>query len=642
MQATLRMPRSAARIRRTPFDFALLFTLVILCAVVGSVVWWQVWHVNRIYAGVTIGGVPVGGLTRAAALERIDDSLLRYPLPSITVTHAGRQWPITADDARVSTDLLASVNRAYLVGRQADWPARLNAQLVAVLGGVDIAPDVVLDVGQLRYTVSVIANEVRTPARPETKVGDVTLPAQPGYDVDVEKTVQTLMAAIEAAEPGESVVTPLAVVEQAAPPADAADPIADPTATPALDGAAATGAAGRTLPLLLRDAQFGLEFALDPVTINRLRAGGTLDETALRAILQGWAAQVDVAPRDARLRFDHATQSPVVVQTSRAGRRLDVDATLATIRGALMGNQPSADLIITPLAPAVDSNRVAEMGIRELVASGVSYFAGSSRERVLNIQVASEKFDNVVIPPNGIFSFNQLIEDISAANGFEDSLIIWGDRTAVGIGGGVCQVSTTVFRAAFEGGFPLVERYNHGYIVDWYGEPGLDATIFTPTVDFKFRNDTGAHLLIEPVVDAANGVLTFNFYGTKPDRTVVIGEPVQTNVVPPPPPLYTVDPSLAPGQIKQVEWAKPGMTVAVTRTITQNGQTRTETLTSQYQPWRAIYLVGSEADIPASARANSAPAGESVSIEADTSSTAPAQPAATPDTPPATEDSTGQ
>jgi hypothetical protein len=115
--------------------------------------------------------------------------------------------------------------------------------------------------------------------------------------------------------------------------------------------------------------------------------------------------------------------------------------------------------------------------------------------------------------------------------------------------------------------------------------------------------------------------------------------------------LYNVDPSLAPGQVKQVEWAKPGMTVNVTRTITQNGETRTETLTSKYQPWRAIYLVGSEADIPASARA--ATSDESVSIEAESSSATPAEnptdtpaenptetaPAATPDATPATDGS---
>jgi vancomycin resistance protein YoaR len=171
----------------------------------------------------------------------------------------------------------------------------------------------------------------------------------------------------------------------------------------------------------------------------------------------------------------------------------------------------------------------------------------------------------------------------------------------VGVGGGVCQVSTTVFRAAYEGGFPIVERYNHGYVVDWYGEPGLDATIFTPTVDFRFRNDTGAYLLIDPVVDSANGVITFNFYGTRPNRTVTVSKPEITDVIKPEAPVYTVDESLAPGQIKQVEWQKDGMTVTVTRTIVENGATRTDTLRSKYQPWRAVYLVGPGTETPSPA-----------------------------------------
>jgi vancomycin resistance protein YoaR len=250
-----------------------------------------------------------------------------------------------------------------------------------------------------------------------------------------------------------------------------------------------------------------------------------------------------------------------------------------------------------------------------------------------NIAVAAAKFEGVVIPPDGIFSFNQYVEDVSAANGFEDSLIIWGDRTAVGIGGGVCQVSTTIFRSAYAAGLPIVERYNHGYVVSWYGDPGLDATIFTPTVDFRFRNDTGAYLLMEPVMNADAGMLTINLYGTKPNRQVIIGDPVIKDVVPPPPALYTVDESVAPGQRKQVDWEAEGMTVEVTRTLIENGETRTETLVSEYQPWRAVYLVGSEADIPASARnaiTDTVPVEDDSAAEATVEATVPVTAEITP------------
>lgn len=616
MQASLRMGRAPVRLRRTPVDFGIIFSLVMICAVFAAVMGWQVWHTNRIYSGVTIAGVPVGGMSRSVAYQRVSDALASYPLPTVAITYGSRQWPITSDDVRVSTDLLAAVNRAYLVGRMGSWSDNLVDQLGAALGATDITPDVILETSQLRYVVDQIAEEIRQPARAATQMGDVVVPAKAGVDVDIEATVNALNQALENRTPGQPVIVPMTVVELEPPSTvqtgSAQAESATPTATPG------SASAPSISPLLLRDPQFGLSFALDPATLQSISLNGdptSVDEGKLRSVLEGWAAQIDVTPRNARLRFDHSTQSPVVIQESRPGRKLDIDTTLATIKWALASGSTSADLTITTVLPQVDSNRIHEMGIRELVASGTSYFAGSSAERTRNIAVAAAKFEGVVIPPGGIFSFNEFVEDVSAANGFEDSLIIWGDRTAVGIGGGVCQVSTTIFRAAYAAGLPIVERYNHGYVVSWYGEPGLDATIFTPTVDFRFRNDTGAYLLLEPVMDNA-GTLTINLYGTKPDRQVIISDPVKKDIVPPPPALYTVDPSLAPGQIKQVDWAAQGMTVEVTRTIIEGGQTRTETLVSKYQPWRAIYLVGSEADIPASA---SASATDSVNVASDSS-----------------------
>ncbi|MCC6166336.1 MAG: VanW family protein [Caldilineaceae bacterium] len=625
MQSTLRMERPRPRIRRTPGDFAVLFAGVCALAVLGLLLGWQVWHINRIYSGVTVAGVPVGGLSRAEALGRLTQTLSRYPLPTLSVEYGGRQWPITGDHARVRTDLPAAVNRAYLVGRQDTPVERFAAQIAAALGGTDIAPDVLIDAAQLRYAVEQIAAEVRTPARAPAQMGAVIVPGQPGVDVDVEATVQALVATLEGRAPGQRPATPLAVTQIPMP-----APL--PTTT------AQTGTDTADPSLLLRDSRYGLEFALDPATLQSILVSDNppqADPDRLRALLQPWADQVYLAPRNARLSFDPNSGAVLVLQTSRPGRQLNVDATVVAVREALAAGQNPALLVVEPVAPAVDSNRVAEMGIRELVASGTSYFAGSSAERIRNIEIAAAKFEGVVIPPGGIFSFNEYVEDVSAANGFEDSLIIWGDRTAVGIGGGVCQVSTTVFRAAYNAGMPIVERYNHGYVVDWYGEPGLDATIFTPSVDFKFRNDTGAYLLIDPVVDGANGTMAFNFYGAKPAREVYVSEPVISDVVAAPPPLYTVDASVAPGQRKQVDWEKPGMIATVTRTIVEGGATRTETLVSKYQPWKAVYLVGSEADLPASvpaaAPAQSAPA-QTATVDTAPAATTPAT--GTPASPP--------
>jgi vancomycin resistance protein YoaR len=247
----------------------------------------------------------------------------------------------------------------------------------------------------------------------------------------------------------------------------------------------------------------------------------------------------------------------------------------------------------------VDSNKIAEMGIVELVSQGTTRFKGSSADRVHNIATGAEKFRGVVIPPDEEFSFNEHVGEITAANGFVEGLIIGAERTATGVGGGICQVSTTVFRAAFNGGFPITERYAHGYVVSWYGEPGLDATIFTPTVDFRFRNDTGHFLLVKPEVDTESGEITFYLYGTRPDR-VVEAEPAQiTNVRKPPAPLYEENGDLPAGTIKQVDWAKDGMDVVVKRRITYaDGKVAEQKFVSKYQPWQAIYQYGPGTELP--------------------------------------------
>lgn len=587
---------ASGSLQRTALDFAAIFGLLFLILLMAAAITWQFWHVNRIYGGVTVANVAVGGLTRAEALTAISQQADAYPPPALSLTLGEQQWPIRPDVLQAAPDLLAAVNQAYLVGRQRNWVGRLGQQFVALIGGINIVPPTTYNREQLQQAVLAVADEARHPGRAAQVVGDIPIAAEPGILVDVGATTAALVTAL-ASDTSALIQLPLVVNEF----------IPEPSMTTTAGTTASTGQSKVELtlelsPLRLYDDRFGTELALDPIVLGKMartREPLQLDESLLRQYLDGVATQIDVAPRDARLRFNQETGGVTIIQESYSGRAVDVDATVAAIGQALAGSQSQAALVMVDVPPAVDMNRIAEMGIRELVASGTSYFRGSSAARIRNIEIAAEKFEGLVIPPGENFSFNEGVEDVTAANGFEDSLIIMGDTTAVGVGGGVCQVSTTVFRAAYSGGFPIVERYNHGYVVSWYGDPGLDATIYTPTVDFRFRNDTGAYLLIEPLIDSAAGVITFNFYGTKPDRVVTVGVPNRTNVIEPEPPTYRVNEALALGERQQVEWEQKGMTVTVERTIVENGTTRTDTLTSVYSPWQAVYEVGPGTEIPA-------------------------------------------
>jgi vancomycin resistance protein YoaR len=168
----------------------------------------------------------------------------------------------------------------------------------------------------------------------------------------------------------------------------------------------------------------------------------------------------------------------------------------------------------------------------------------------------------------------------------------------LGEGGGVCQTSTTIFRAVLNAGLPVVMRYPHAYRVHYYEEdskPGIDASIFQPTLDFQFKNDTPNYILVQSSVDVPNLAMSFKIYGTPDGRSVELTEPVITNQTAPPEPLRIDDPTLKKGVVVQSDWAAWGANVSFSRTVKRGGEVlHSETFNSRYQPWRAVYQVGTK------------------------------------------------
>lgn len=250
------------------------------------------------------------------------------------------------------------------------------------------------------------------------------------------------------------------------------------------------------------------------------------------------------------------------------------------------------------LHPKITTDSVNTLGIKELLGVGTSLFQGSIPGRIYNVELAAGRISGAIVAPGDTFSFDQTVGDVSSLTGYKQAYVIQNGKTILGDGGGVCQVSTTLFRAALNAGLPIVERHAHAYRVEYYeedGPPGIDATVYIPTIDLKFKNDTGKFLLIQSVVDPSILRLTFYIYGTNDGRKSVTTTPVVTNIIPAPSPQYTDDPSLAAGTLKQTDFAANGATVAFKRTVIRGNQTLiSETYTSNYQPWQAAYLRGTK------------------------------------------------
>ena len=585
------------------FTLALLLWLLALALVV-AVAAYQFHYAERIYPGVWVSYVNLGGLTWAEAEAAVKAAEIPLPTAPVVVRYGDKVWSVRPDELGVTLDVEATVAQAYQVGRGGSLSEDLREQVLAFRYGRFLEPVFTFhDEGLLAYAVARMAQEVNRPPREATlQVQGLQVLATPGEDgleVDQAATRAALEERIRAGGGGE---VPLVV--RVTHPA-----LADVSEAEAL----VKRIISNPLTLEYQDEKEGrLSFTIDQATLagwvklrmetgddGRPRLTAALDETAVRAWVEELAAQLARPARDARFDFDPASGTLTPILPSVWGRELDIEETVRRIMAQAVTEQRSVVLPLILIKPAVAMEDAPRMGIVELVAQATTRFKGSSEARVHNIAQAASRFHGLVIPPGGVFSFNEHLGEVSAETGYEESLIIWGDRTQVGIGGGVCQVSTTVFRAALLGGYPILERHAHGYVVSWYGEPGMDATVYAPQVDFKFRNDSDHYLLIEIEVDTQAGELTFSFYGTKTGRTVEMQGPVIENVVPPPPPVYVEDPELPKGTIKQVDWAHKGMDVTVRRIVRQEDEVLFEdTFVSHYRPWAAKYRYGPGTTLP--------------------------------------------
>ncbi len=250
---------------------------------------------------------------------------------------------------------------------------------------------------------------------------------------------------------------------------------------------------------------------------------------------------------------------------------------------------------IEPKSKISDTN---DLGITELIGSGKSRFLHSILSRVHNIVLATSRINGLLVKPGETFSFNGALGDVSKFTGYQEAYIIENGKTILGDGGGVCQVSTTLFRAALNTGLPIISRTAHAYRVGYYEQdsaPGLDATVYSPSPDLKIKNDTGNYILIQARADLNTYTLYFDLYGTSDGRKAIISRPIVTDQTPPLPDEYTDDPTLPVGQIKQVDFQAPGAKVKFDYTVIRDGQTIfAKTFNSEYESWSNKFLRGTK------------------------------------------------
>ncbi|MGJ3238109.1 MAG: VanW family protein [Anaerolineae bacterium] len=564
----------------------------------------QMRYTDRVVPGVYALGTDLSGMTVAEAETALANQFSYGDEAVFTFRDGDQFWQMTASDLGVQFNARETAERAFEIGHGTNPLTDLYRQGEAWISGAVISPVITYDQNVALTELSSIAQEINRDAFNSALsiegTSVVVNDGQTGRTLDIQATLDRLNNAILRLDTGAEILlvineTPAQVTSVAA--------IANQIET-ALSGPVTLTASDED-GNQLGPWSVSVEQIASLLTVSRIDNGdGTqsyevdIDMGAFETYLYTLGPGLIMPAVDGRFDFIPETSQLNVLEPAQSGRELNVQQTLARLEEGVF----SVENRVVPMAfdftlPQYHNQiTAAELGITELVSESTTYYTGSSQNRRTNIAVGVSRLNGVIIGPGEEFSFNYYLGDIDYNNGFVDGLIIFGGRTITGIGGGICQVSTTVFRAAFEGGLSITERNSHGYRVGYYelnGQPpGLDAAIWQPERDFRFQNNTPHHILIEASMYPGDNALQFRFYSTQ-HWQVEIEDPIVRNLVPAPESRFVANNDLNTGEILQVDYAAEGADVTVYRNIyDMQGNLQFEDYAfTHYVPWQAIYEV---------------------------------------------------
>jgi len=600
------------------FRTAAVVLSIVLIMAIGFGVSYRLTYAAEFYPGVALAGLNLGGKTRAQAealLQTKIDELYRSGLP---FSYRGRQVAINPRAVStagpdlsydlVSFNLAGTLDRAYAVGRETNWLAALTDHLTALAAGKEINFDFTVD--GPKFTAALREN-----------FADLENPSQSAKLILTEKD-GAYTTAVTPETFGQGFDYPAALNQLTANLASLNNRLIElklATAEPQVK-AATTGAALQLVVPTLAKAPLTLNFDRQKWTIDKSQLASWLDfqpplsgqteaglglnpEKFYAYLDQNIAPAINQEPQDAKFKMENNRVTEF--QGAEPGRSLDRTATLTKInQDFINGAEKEIELVVAVTEPQVATAKVNDLGIKEIAGVGISNFAGSPVNRRHNIKNGGRILNGVMIAAGEEFSLIKALGAVDASTGYLTELVIKGNRTVPEYGGGLCQIGTTIFRAALDAGLPILERAPHSYRVVYYEPAGLDATIYIPKPDVRFVNDTGYPLLIQTKIEG--DILKFEFWGQKDGRTMKYTgqtessdlydiKPKIWNFVSPGPTKIVETLDLPVGKKKCTESSHVGATTEFAYQVTYpSGEIKNQIFHSVYRPWQAVCLVGVE------------------------------------------------
>ncbi|MFM8595157.1 MAG: VanW family protein [Chloroflexota bacterium] len=568
--------RPAADDRATRFvrRIAVVLAIVMIGAGVGLLIL-RTSYRDQIYPGVRVAGVELGGLSREQAIAAVAPAVHAFDAGSLTFTHQGQEWTAPYAQVGVSVNPASAVDAAMAIGRQGSVLDQLIDTVDVLRAPTDLPISVQLDPAVLESWLDMVDSQLGADPQDAffTVVGgkvQVT-PEVLGYAVDHEAVQSHVVQ--DLASPGSEVEDLPVIVNNPSVTATDIQPLVEQLNLALAVPVQVRGNGGIwTLPA----ADLGRFVVQETVMASdgTPAAALAMDLPALTEWLQKEIApSIETEVKDAEVAWGE--NGLYAVTPSSDGVTVNTGELASMVASSFFGAHGVVDAPMQVVKPAVDSDNLQALGITTLLGTGTSIYAGSSDGRSHNVEVGAEILDGYLVPPRGEFSFNDAIGYITEEQGFVVAQVIAGERIGKDVGGGICQVSTTVFRAAYLAGFPITEWWPHRFRIAFYEEngwsPGLDASILQPSPDpatwddFRFENATDHWLLVESWTDGASVVV--NIYGPETGWEVVSDGPMTGEKFQVLADEEVVDAELPPGSVNQVQQAAIGEEYSFYRTV---------------------------------------------------------------------------
>jgi len=550
------------------------------------------YYQSKVYYGVKLGNMDLSGLDQATALKTLKNKQDKL-LSGVTVVCSGKSLIIPPSEVNAVgapvdyywLDSEKAWKEILAVGRKNGWVQNWLKRFSLLFKPSVITWPIKYQAGAVEKKLRDNCGDLERPmleADLKYENGWRVVPEQMGLVINYSKAVNEIYKSLSSG----SLVSVVLSLQEKKPQIISADLQTLINNTDDLLPVNDLNLLGVENPILVKRTI--LRSWLGPVQDNGWKLTWRQDKIA-RYLMEKVITEVDKEVQAPR--FQMADGRVTVFESATPGRRLLVEDSAQEIAKQLNNGSSTVSLKIEIINSVAEGDQAWLNGINEIIGIGTSSFAGSPVNRRHNIANGAKAVNGLVVKPGEEFSMMKTLGTIDASTGYLTELVIKENKTVPEYGGGLCQIGTTMFRAAVDSGLPITERRNHSYRVGYYEPAGTDATIYDPAPDLKFLNDTGNNILL--ITKVIGDKLRFEVWGTKDGRQVIHTYPTNYNIVKPAPTKTIETTELPVGTKKCSESAHNGADAYFDYKVTYpNGEVKEKRFSSHYVPWQAVCLVG--------------------------------------------------